>query len=149
MSDVKPSALFKAMRSKVVGLIRVEDRMTIKERKCQQWQILFQIKGFGDYIVGKGGANTMFYMVDGGERKLCFPQEMIQILDKWCADSESVKYHVAVNKKSVAAYDSKEAALKHKAPHGAVIVKVAAGKKTVLYVRTQGLMGASWKLKTS
>lgn len=144
MSD-KPSVMFKSMRAKVVGLLKVEVKMSIKERKNQQWQLLYQIKGFGDYIVGKGGANTMFWTRNSGERTLCYPHEMVQLIDKWIAESETAVYHVAVDGKSIETYSTKEEALKSNAPKGALIVIAKAGTKTKLFVRKQGLVSASWK----
>lgn len=143
--SIKPSVMFKSMRAKVVGLLRVEAKMSIKERENQQWQLLYQIKGFGDYIVGKGGANTMFWIKDNGERSLCYPNDMIQLIDKWVAESEAVLYHIVVDKKSIASYPTPEEARMHKAKDGALIVVTKAGVKTKLFIRKQGLMGAAWK----
>lgn len=145
MSKINPAQLFKAMRAKVVGCLKIEAKMTIKEREQQQWQLLFQIKGHGDYIVGKGGANTMFWIKNNGERHTCYPQQMLELLDKWCASSESTKYHIVYSKKSVASYDSLDEARTHKAKEGSKIVKVEKGEKTALFVRKQGLMGIAWK----
>jgi hypothetical protein len=48
------------MLHKVNALMKTEVKMNKAERGSQQWQLLFQIAGYGDYIIGKGGVNTMF-----------------------------------------------------------------------------------------
>lgn len=139
------SALFKVMRQKVVGLVRVEAKLSIKERECQQWQLLFDIKGWGSYIVGKAGANTMFWSKNDSERVLCYPEEMVAQIDKWIEASSKPQYAIVVDKKRVATVNSSAEALKHKAPIGAYIFKIDNGIKTKIFKRTQSLMGVTWK----
>lgn len=147
MSDkLKPAAMFKMMEYKVLTLIKAEAKMSQKERGCQQWQLLFQIKGFGDYLVGKGGVNTMFYTVNGSERVLCYPNEMLEIIQKWTNSASEVKYLV-LNTEGVQVreYASLEEAKDFKAKAGYFIARLAEGKKKKLFVRKAGLVNKTWK----
>lgn len=138
-------SLFKVMRQKVVGLLKVEAKLSIKERECQQWQLLFDVKGWGSYVVGKAGANTMFWSKDGSERALCYPNDMVELIDKWIEASSKPQYAIVVDKKRVATVATAAEALKYKAPVGAYIFKIDSGTKTKVYKRTQSLMGKTWK----
>lgn len=140
------SLLFKVMRQKVVGLIRVEGKLTVKERECQQWQLLFDIKGWGSYIVGKAGANTMFWSRNESERVLCYPEDMVATIDQWIEASNKPQFIVVSPlKKRIALTNTLEEARKHKAPVDSYIYRFADGKKTKLFKRTQSLMGLTWK----
>ena len=143
---IRPAALFKIMEYKVLTLIKAEAKMNQKERGCQQWQLFFQIKGFGDYLVGKGGINTMFYTVNGGERVLCYPNDMLELIAKW-AQEASVTRFVILNPegKEVRTYPKLEEAKEFKAKAGYFIAKIAEGKRTKLFVRKAGLVNKTWK----
>lgn len=64
------------------ALMNIEQTLSPAQRKLNQFQLL-ATEGLITYIVGKGGANTIFYSVNQGERKLCYPDEMLAILKEW------------------------------------------------------------------
>lgn len=137
-------ALFRAMRTKVKGLLTVEASMSKEERQAQQWQLLFTIDGT-QYLVGKGGVNTMFYIVgSNGKRKLCLPHEMLDILDGWAntktewaiaAPDGTLKLRMIANEKE---------ALKLSPPKDYRIVNVVEGKIRAKYLRVKGVTSDAW-----
>ena len=77
------AALYRTMLAKVRSLMLNEARLSDKLKSAQQWQLLFQIDGM-DIIVGKGGINTMFYILGtGGKRVICYPDELVDKIKKW------------------------------------------------------------------
>lgn len=144
---VRVALMFKAMRSKVFSLLKAEEKLSVNERKNQQWQLLFQITGFGDYVVGKGGVNTMFYTVNDGERKLCLPEEMLAIIDNWCQNSSTKSYAIMSDTGKIvkSGLASKQDALERNSKPNYFIVSVDGEKITKLYVRTKGLFKTTWK----
>lgn len=146
MSKPSANALLKSMRQKIVTLLKIEGRMSLAERECQQWQLLFQI-GKRSYVIGKGGANTMFHIVNDGERELLLPHDMIALIDTWIAASGKPYFAILDPDGKVVKRDleDKEAALKYKTKPGYFVARIADGKKQRLYVRQGGIMGSTWK----
>ncbi len=137
--------LFKHMRTKVKLLLNAEMKMTADERKAQQWQLLFTIRGT-QYVVGKGGVNTMFYVVGDKERVLCYPDELLAAIDFWDKKkySEYAIYSKA-GKPLETGIKSEREALSRKAPTGSFIVAIAGTKKVRKYVMAMSLIDLAWK----
>ncbi len=138
-------SMLKAMRQKIVALIKIEAKMCMAERKSQQWQLLFQI-GSVQYVIGKGGANTMFYTVGSDERKLCYPNDMLALIDTWITTHNSVVYAIQnLENKIVKRFDSQSEALAFRAKAGYHLIRIADGTKTKLFIRSEGLFNKTWK----
>lgn len=147
MTDkIRPNVMFKAMRHKVFTLLKTESKLSLLERKNQQWQLLFQIKGYGSYVLGKGGINTMFYTIDDGERKLCYPDDLLALIDTWIEESDKTGFGILNSSgKLIRNVATQKEALDFKAKVGAHIVRIADGTQTRLFVRVEGLFNKSWK----
>ena len=140
------TSLLKTLKQKVNALLLAEAKLSASERERQQWQLLFQIKGMGNVIVGKGGVNTCFYVIDGGERVLLLPQDLLNKIDVWIAMNSSVTYSVVgANGKSIQRGLSRPEALGVKADVGYYICEVQDGKRKKTHKRVKALKGNSWK----
>lgn len=142
---VRPVEMFKIMKQKVFQLLQAEGKMNMTERSCQQWQLLFTIPGKGQVIVGKGGINTMFYIINEGERKLCLPSDMLDKIDKWIAKASVVTYKIRHEGKTL--YDNLSTIKEAKAlkvPKGSALYEVKNGGKKKLAVYEKALFGVAW-----
>lgn len=61
--------------------MKTDDNLTKEQAALYQWQLLVKV---GDYTVyvGKGGITTMFYSQTSVDRAVCYPEEMLKILQK-------------------------------------------------------------------
>lgn len=138
-------ALYKAMLAKTRGLLKVESTHSEKQRKAQQWQLLFSIDGT-QYIVGKGGVNTTFYKVGDGERKLCYPEELLTFLEALTRKKYSSYAIYSKDGKPLETGIMTEAdALKKKASVGSYIVALNDGKKIRLFIMQAGIFKPVWQ----
>ena len=88
--------LFKVLHDKVKKSLLQETKLSEDERRLFQWQFLSKI-GNVNYLVGKGGANTMFYRVgDVGDPSYCYPEEILAIIKSW-SKSEYSAYTIDVD----------------------------------------------------
>ena len=143
---VSSGLLLKTMRRKVKALMDIELEQEKDVRECQQWQLLFQIPSMGQVIVGKGGVNTMFYMVGDSERVLCLPDKMLDQIDLWIALASATTYTILdKDKKAVKRNLSKAEARAYDAKPGLYMAEVKDGKRKIVAKRVKGLMGNSWK----
>ncbi len=96
-------------------------------------------------VVGKGGANTMFWQVGDGERKLGYPNDLLVLLDR-LGRQECVAYLHAGRDESERRVLSREAALRFVPESGARIYGVTErGEKVVAYAARSNLSGRmSW-----
>lgn len=123
------------MLAKVKALIRVEIEHTAKDRALQQWQLLFTIDDV-QYIVGKGGVNTMFYQIGKAERVLCFPDELIAMIESYLKmEYTSYSIYSPEKEKLISGLPTIDAAKKKKAAVGCYIVGHADGKRFRLFTR--------------
>lgn len=137
--------LFKHMRTKVRLLLNAEAKMTAEERKAQQWQLLFQIRGT-QYVIGKGGVNTMFYVVGDQPRVLCYPDELLAAIDFWDKKKYSeYAIYTKDGKPIETGIKTEKEALAKTAPTGSFIVAVAGTKKVRKYVMSMSLIKNAWK----
>lgn len=144
--SMSSTALLKTMRRKVKTLMDIELDQSKEMRECQQWQLLFQIPSMGQVVVGKGGINTMFYIVAQEERVLCLPDKMLEQIDIWIALASATTYTILnKNKKTVKRNLSKAEAKVFDAKPGYLLAEVKDGKRKVIMKRVKGLMGNAWK----
>jgi hypothetical protein len=136
------------MKANIVTCLQREAKLSPEDRKQMQWQFLTTI-GDLTYIVGKGGANTMFYMVGDAPRVICTPKEMVGVMDAWIGSKFS-HYVICDSKKKVFSKPTSDVnrILKKADP-----VKYASnfiagvtndGKLIRLYEAKKGLTKASW-----
>lgn len=137
--------LYRALLAKVKALLSVESTHDKELRAAQQWQLFAKIDGV-QFIVGKGGVNTMFYSVGNNERVLCYPDELITFLESLCRTKYSL-YAICSDAGKVVRRGilSETEALKKKPPVGYYIVAYENGKKVKLFVRQKGLSENIWK----
>ncbi len=144
--EPSPTALLRVLKTKVNSLLMAEAKLSKAERECQQWQLLFQIKGLGQVIVGKGGVNTTFYTIGKAERVLCLPQDLLNKIDTLIAMSSAVTYSIVSSEgKTIKRGLSKPEAQAYDAPKGSFICEVKDGKRKKTHKRGKGLTGLSWK----
>jgi hypothetical protein len=70
----------KSLVTRAKYLLYLESKLSPEERALHQWQMLCQRSGV-QYICGKGGANTCFVIIAGGERELYLPEDFIKRLE--------------------------------------------------------------------
>lgn len=71
---------YKSLHSKVRHLINAESKLAPDERKTHEWLLTITVDGFR-ILVGKGGVNTIFYSFGKGDKKFCYPDEMLEKLE--------------------------------------------------------------------
>lgn len=89
--------VYKNLLAKVKVLLKEDDQLTKVQCEMMQWQLLVKIKGDFSFNVGKGGVNTIFYSSTSTERAVCYPDEMLTILEDM-AKGEVFAY-IALNRK--------------------------------------------------
>ena len=134
--------LFKVMASKVRSLMIHEARLTNDMKKCQQWQLLFQIDGI-QFIVGKGDINTMFYVVADEDRVICYPDELIEKIWEW-SRRKYTSYYVFTGKKEKVSGPLWHRPKDTDYPVGSLIVGRNSDGKKRLAVLQKSLAGKSW-----
>ena len=136
---------FSHLRSQVKACLEKEAKLSPNDRKKHQWQFLTTLNGV-TYIVGKGGANTMFYSVGNGERKLCHPKEMLDIISSW----GKAKYAMYAIGKKRDAYthgpsEDIDTLLEEQGEPGEYIVGMTSDGKVVrLYEAKKGISSTIW-----
>ena len=76
---------YKNTLTKVKALLKEDDQLTKEQCELFQWQLLVKIPGDFSFNVGKGGVNTIFYTASSEERAICYPEEMVTLLEKLAA----------------------------------------------------------------
>jgi hypothetical protein len=136
---------FTQLKTQVRSALEKETKLSPEERKQHQWQFLTTVNGV-TYIVGKGGANTMFYMIGKGERKICMPKEMLDVIGTWGTS----KYPMYAICKKKGRYThgpnpSLEAMFDEDPAVGSFLVGFTNdGRVHRLYKYVSGLMGSEW-----
>ena len=137
--------LYRAMLAKVRYLLKVESDHDVETRKQQQWQLLFTVEDGVQYIIGKGGVNTMFYQVGEQERVLCYPEELMNFLEELVkAKYTSYAVHHEPSDRRSSGIISLALALKKKAPVGSYILGFSDGAEVKLYKRKKTLFKEDW-----
>lgn len=72
---------YKNMLQKVKVLLKEDDNLTKKQCTQHQWQLLAKVSDGYTFTVGKGGVNTIFYSASSEERLICYPEEMVALLE--------------------------------------------------------------------
>ncbi len=122
------------------ALLRLELEFSPEERAKSSW--LSQIEFCGTKIVlGKGGANTLFYSLGNGERQIGYPNVVVDMLDR-LSRQPYVLYVVQVGSKHATRFD-RDQALAFKPVAGASIFGVALdGSKHPAYRAKSALSGS-------
>jgi len=131
---------YKNILNKVKLLLKEDDQLTKVQCECHQWQLLIKIPGDYTFTVGKGGVNTIFYSLSSAERAVCYPDEILTILEG-LAKSKSFGYLALDKSKSPIGYsiDSK-VATKFKGARTVAAIDFT-GKHKVVLRRTTDLHG--------
>jgi hypothetical protein len=137
---------FTHLRTQIKSCLEKEARLSPSERKQHQWQFITTVNSV-TYMVGKGGANTMFYSIGiEGKRHLCMPKEMLSIISSWVGS----KYPMYAIGKKKGAYThgpnpSIDTLLEEDPNTGSFIVGLThEGKAIRLYRYEAGMMGNQW-----
>lgn len=137
---------FSHLRQQVRACLERESKLTPSERKLHQWQFVTTVAGV-PYVVGKGGANTMFYQVGiKGERKLCMPKEMLDIISDW-NKSKYAMYAICKTKSKyrVGPVPKIDGLLEGTGRPGEYIVGITSENKVVrLYICKSGITESVW-----
>lgn len=137
---------YKHLAVKVRALLASEAKMTAEERKQNQWQLLVT---FTDtkLTVGKGDVNTMFYQFGDGERKIAFPDTVLDRLDA-LGTQKHYRYLVVVDKTTKHFWSLPQALQKITPTRGAKVYGLRDGVESELVATAiQGLNGYEWKNK--
>lgn len=71
------------VKKNISKLLVSESSMTPEERALFDWQFVVQVEG-QSYLIGKTGANTMYYRKpDQEEPTVLYPDEMLNLIDEW------------------------------------------------------------------
>jgi hypothetical protein len=73
---------YKNILQKVKALLKEDDQLTAAQCELFQWQQLVKIPGDYVFNVGKGGVNTIFYSASSEDRAVCYPDEILTLLEK-------------------------------------------------------------------
>lgn len=137
---------FSHLRQQVKSCLEREAKLNPEQRKKHQWQFVTTVGGV-PYIVGKGGANTMFYQVGAqGKRELCMPVAMLDIISSWAGAKYAV-YAVGRRKDcySNGPFQDLNQALDCDGDTGEYIVGITTeGKVHRLYVMKKGISKSKW-----
>lgn len=124
---------------KVKALLKEDDNLTKSQCEMFQWQQLIKIGEF-TFTVGKGGVNTIFYSKSSDERDVCYPEEIINLLDTLAKGKVFV--YVALNKsKEVLGYSVMEDQAKNFKGAKYLAAVSFTGKQTVVKRKIVGLDG--------
>ena len=139
------------LRKQVRALLATEEGMNIDQRKCFEWQLLVHV-GAVPYVVGKAGANTMYFRIgapkEGVEPEVMYPDEMLALIDGWCKSTYAVFQIRVGSEVALDGIETEDAALKKKPKtfqKNMHIVGVKAnGQVDDLHVLKSGLNGLHW-----
>lgn len=81
---------------KMKALLKEDDDLTKEQCEVHQWQLLAKIANY-TFVVGKGGVNTIFYTRSSVDRVVCYPDEMLEILEE--LSKSRIFTYVALDKK--------------------------------------------------
>lgn len=138
---------FKILHDQVKASLNKEANLTPEERKVFQWQFFATVAGV-TYLVGKGGANTMFYRINEGEMQYKYPDEMLEVIKSWSGEkyvSFSLFKGKKKGKKTYATIDEAKSKLPKTFSENLFIVgETKEGKKTRLFKLHETLNGLKW-----
>lgn len=67
---------------KVKLLLKEDDQLTKAQCEMFQWQQLVKLPDTEySFTVGKGGVNTIFYSLSSAERAVCYPEDILPVLE--------------------------------------------------------------------
>jgi hypothetical protein len=121
------------------SLLKREMMFQPKEREKLSWMLMVEFLG-AKIMLGKGGANTLFYTLGNGDRQIGFPNVIIDYFDKLGRQPFAL-YTVTYGDKRRGFYD-KDHALAIKPKTGMRIVGTKHnGEKQPAYVAKKNLAG--------
>ena len=88
---------YKNLLNKVKVLLKEDDNLTKEQCEAFQWQLLIKSPKGRTFTVGKGGVNTIFYSASSTERGVCYPDEILEILEP--LTRSKVYMYLAMDKK--------------------------------------------------
>lgn len=137
----------KNLYEKVRRSLLLESDLTEQQRTHHQWQFIVTL-GSITYVVGKGGANTMFYKIGDNEIKYCLPTEMLDKILDWSRRTY-VRYAVVDSSgKQVTSHANLDAMLKKfpkKFNTYNIVGITASDKMEPLYKLTRALGSFAWQ----
>jgi len=86
---------FKNTIQKIRSLLKEDDNLTKEQCEMFQWQLLVKVQDYS-FSVGKGGVNTIFYSASSLDRRVCYPDEILELLDS-LAKSDVFVYVATAN----------------------------------------------------
>lgn len=89
--------VYKNFLNKVKALLKEDDNLTKEQCETLQWQLLIKSPSGRNFYVGKGGVNTIFYSASSKERRVCYPDEILEILER--LSKSNVFVYTALDKK--------------------------------------------------
>lgn len=132
--------VFKNLLKKVRALLKEDDQLTKAQCEQYQWQLLVKVGDDYTFTVGKGGVNTIFYSLSSEERVVCYPDEILTILEE-LANSKVFAYAACDKKKNVIGYSiDKNVAKKFKKSKYLTTVDFK-GKKKIIAEKVADLYG--------
>lgn len=139
---------YKNLLSKVRALLKEDDNLTKGQCESMQWQLLVKIADYS-FFVGKGGVNTIFYSASDKDREVCYPEDILTLLERLCK-TQTFVYAVADKHNKLLGYSIDIERAKN--IDGAV--KLAAvdfrGKRKVIANKVADVFGKiTWKEKGS
>lgn len=72
--------VYKNLLNKVKLLLKEDDNLTKTQSEQHQWQLLVKVED-RTFNVGKGGVNTIFYSSTSKDRAVCYPDEIVSLLE--------------------------------------------------------------------
>lgn len=139
--------VLKILRDQVRKALSVETTMTVENRKLFGWQFV-AIHAGENFVVGKTGANTMYYRIGNDpsvEPNVCYPDEMLDILDTWVRSTYPM-YRIVGGHEVVKSSTSLDVLLnmKPKFSPAAIVGVTSKGKQVKLFEYRSALNGSLW-----
>lgn len=122
----------------------MEVNMTPEQRSLHQWQLL-ATRGKRQYIIVKGGANTIGYRINDSEWTYVHPTKMLDILNDW-GSIKYIGYKLMRGNKILRKSRDVRELLEMEPTHTATIVGVTPTHKDVtLYKWQTGVFQSEWQ----
>jgi hypothetical protein len=134
---------YRHLITKVTALLRTEAKMTADERRANQWQLLVK---FCDtqVTVGKGDVNTIFFQFGNSERKVCYPDQILEKLNTY-ASQKYWRYELVSPGEDSQWFFSLATLKKKVTPEKGMKIYGHTDKKVLLHKAYHALDGYEWK----
>jgi len=133
--------LYKNTLQKVRHLLKEDDNLTKEQCNKFQWQLLIKLDDTPyTFLVGKGGVITIFYSASSLERSVCYPEEILELLEKLSKTDVFIYSALDKNKKEIGFSYSKS--LAKKLPKTKYVYSVDfKGKRKLILKKSTDLFG--------